>query len=88
MPLMSGMVFTYTQIDKNIYVPLPGTQVRRMATGKLWTWEKKAIRIYQDKKQIHVKYVVVMFAFVVIARIDTGSYKLRSSNTSSCRNQH
>ncbi len=54
-PLMSGTVFTYTQIDKKIYVPLPGTQVRRMATGNLWTWEKRAIRIYQDNKQIQVK---------------------------------
>lgn len=52
---MSGTVFTYTQIDKNIYVPLPGTQVRRMATGNLWTYEKRAIRNYQDKKQIQVK---------------------------------
>jgi hypothetical protein len=33
-------------------------------------------------------HVAVMVAFVVIARIDTGGYKLHSSNTSSCRNQH
>jgi hypothetical protein len=52
---MSGTVFTYTQIDKYIYVPLPGTQVRRMATGNLWTYEKRASRNYQDKKQIQVK---------------------------------
>ncbi len=44
MPLMSGTEFTYTQIDKNIYVPLPSIKVRRMAIGNL--------KNYQDKKQI------------------------------------
>ncbi len=44
MPLMSGTEFTYTQIDKKIYVPLPNIQVRRMAIGNL--------KIYQNKKLI------------------------------------
>jgi hypothetical protein len=37
MPLMLGTEFTYTQIDKKIYVPLPNIQVRRMAIGNLKT---------------------------------------------------